>query len=134
MTKAAKGEGEKGRSVSQRLKKLAEEKLVERFQLPRERAHRYSLSSKGRQILTARDRLPSPKTKSKNTGGPSRRRRSERQRHEDLVSEFIAMHMGVGIPSATGERHWEHLGDGGISPDALVFLVNTPFGPVWCYV
>ena len=40
----------------------------------------------------------------------------------------------LGIPAATGDRHWEHLGDGGIAPDGMVFLVDTPFGPVWCYV
>ena len=134
MIQQALGEGASGRAVYRRVNKMCREELVERSQLPRERAYRYSLSSKGRQILTARDRLPSPKAKSKNNVGRSRSRRSGRQRHEDLVSGFMAMHMGVGIPAATGERHWEHLGDGGIAPDVLVFLVNTPFGPVWCYV
>ena len=133
MIQQALGEGASGRAVYRRVSKLCQEELVERSQMPRERAYRYSLSSKGRQILTARDRLPSPKTRSKNNGGPGRSRRSGRQRHEDLVSGFMARHMGVGIPAATGERHWEHLGDGGIAPDVMVHLA-TPFGPVWCYV
>ena len=133
MIQQALGEGASGRAVYRRVSKLCQEELVERLQLPRERAYRYSLSSKGRQMLIARDRLPSPKTRSKNNVGRSRSRRSGRQRHEDLVSGFMARHMGVGIPAATGERHWEHLGDGGIAPDAMVHLA-TPFGPVWCYV
>ena len=134
MIQQALGEGANGRAVYRRVSKMCQEELAERFQLPRERAYRYSLSSKGRQMLIARDRLPSSKTRSKNNVGRSRRRRSGRQSHEDLVSEFIAMHMGVGVPAATGERHWEHLGDGGIAPDAMVFLADTPFGPVWGYV
>ena len=47
---------------------------------------------------------------------------------------FIGRFLGAGLPAAAGWRSWEHLGgSGGISPDGLVFLERSPFGPTWAY-
>ena len=35
---------------------------------------------------------------------------------------------------ATGERSWEHMGDGAIAPDIVGFLDSDLFGPTWIYV
>ncbi len=50
---------------------------------------------------------------------------------EDLLGHFIAR----GCPVANGPRHTEHLGaHGGIAPDAMVHLTESPCGPGWHYV
>ena len=47
---------------------------------------------------------------------------------------FIGHFLAVGLPAAAGWRSWEHLGgSGGISPDGLVFMERSPFGPTWAY-
>ena len=50
---------------------------------------------------------------------------------EDLLGHFIAR----GCPVANGPRHTEHLGaHGGIAPDAMVRLTESPYGSGWHYV
>ena len=134
MVQLALGENSEGRAVYHRLVRLCEEELASRMQSPGERGFRYGLSSQGRHLLRTRDGLPSRKGegrggKKKEGGNPRRNRR----RHEDLVSRLVAMHMGAGLPAATGERHWEHLGDAGIAPDAIVCMMGGPWGPTWAY-
>ena len=36
--------------------------------------------------------------------------------------------------SPSGQRSWEHLGDGGIAPDAMAYIAASPYGPGWFYV
>ena len=137
MVQLAMGEKPKGRAVYRRLVRLCEAELASRTQAPGERGFRYDLSSEGRHALRTRDGLPSPRgdgrggKKKEEKGNP--RSRHNRRRHEDLVSRLVAMHMGAGLPAATGERHWEHLGDAGIAPDAIVFVMGGPWGPTWAY-
>ena len=134
MARLALGEKPAGRAVYRRLVRLCEEELVIRTQSPKERGFRYGLSSLGKYTLRTRDGLSSPrgsgKGGKKKEGGNPRR---DRRRHEDLVSRFVAMHMGAGLPAATGERHWEHFGDAGMAPDAIVFVMGGPWGPTWAY-
>ena len=56
-------------------------------------------------------------------------------KHEDGVMEVMGLFMDRGVPCASGWRSWEHLGGGGgISPDGIVYLEVSPFGPGWHYV
>ena len=49
----------------------------------------------------------------------------------DLVFRFV----GAGRTVAAGWRDWETMGaDGGIDPDAMVLLRQSPYGPGWHYV
>ena len=38
-----------------------------------------------------------------------------------------------GLPVAAGWRSWEQLKASGISPDGMVFLERSPYGPTWAY-
>ena len=51
---------------------------------------------------------------------------------KDLVLPFII----AGNRTACGIRSWEDMGKegGGIKPDAMILLLDTPFGPGWVYV
>ena len=44
-------------------------------------------------------------------------------------SHFLAR----GLPVAAGWRSWEQLKATGISPDGMVFLERSPYGPTWAY-
>ena len=44
-------------------------------------------------------------------------------------SHFLAR----GLPVAAGWRSWEQLKASGISPDGMVFLERSPYGPTWAY-
>ena len=44
-------------------------------------------------------------------------------------SHFLAR----GLPVAAGWRSWEQLKESGISPDGMVFLERSPYGPTWAY-
>ena len=49
----------------------------------------------------------------------------------DVMSDFISAH----LPTAAGWRDSENLGaDGGIAPDGLVYLNESPYGAGWHYV
>ena len=72
--------------------------------------------------------------------------------HEDVVRYLAMLFLAAGIPTACGYRSTEGLGEGstedmgegstedmgeeggGIAPDLMVFLENSPFGPSWFYV
>ena len=48
-----------------------------------------------------------------------------------MVQQFAA----AGLVIAAGWRDWEDLGEGGgIAPDAMGFLQDSPFGPTWAYI
>lgn len=133
--KHALGETPQSRSAQNRLKKMQEEQLVERVRLPKAKGYRYTLTSKGMDILVKADRVVSPpRKKKKPKGSPGGRRRGSRQTHEDQLTWLLACLMRAGVPVATGERSWEHLGDGGISPDAMAYFADSPYGAVWFYV
>ena len=57
------------------------------------------------------------------------------QAHEDGLMSMMSEFMKSGFPVAAGWRSWEHLGrGGGISPDGMVLLEQSPYGPGWHYV
>ena len=43
------------------------------------------------------------------------------------IGDFLAR----GLPVAAGWRSWEQLKESGISPDGMVFLERSPYGPTW---
>ena len=45
------------------------------------------------------------------------------------IDHFLAR----GLPVAAGWRSWEQLKASGISPDGMVFLERSPYGPTWAY-
>ena len=139
----ALGEVDPGRAVVRRLTVLVKRGLVQRLQLGKERGHRYELSSRGRNHLILRDGVRSSAAKEKGkTSGASggkgkgkegRGRRGSRQTHEDRLTRLYVQLSSAGVPVATGERSWEHMGDGAIAPDIVGFLDSDVFGPTWIY-
>ena len=53
--------------------------------------------------------------------------------HEDGVMSCIGHFLARGLPVAAGWRSWEQLKASGISPDGMVFLERSPYGPTWAY-
>ena len=53
--------------------------------------------------------------------------------HEDGVISCISHFLARGLPVAAGWRSWEQLKASGISPDGMVFLERSPYGPTWAY-
>ena len=49
--------------------------------------------------------------------------------HEDGVMSCIGHFLARGLPVAAGWRSWEQLKASGISPDGMVFLERSPYGP-----
>ena len=140
MIREAMGEDDPHRSVHRRLKKMCDEELIEWTRIGRERGYRYCLSSKGMDLLVKRDRVESPKARVKSKAPKPgneegrKKRRGSRQTHEEGVSWLLAQLMRAGVPVASGQRSWEHLGDGGIAPDAMAYIAASPYGPGWFYV
>ena len=141
--RAALGEEDSGRAVVRRLAIMVKRGLLQRLRLGRERGQRYELSSRGRNHLVLRDRVRSSSTEGKRKrsgasngrgkGKEGRGRRGSRQIHEDRLTSLYIQLACAGAPVATGERSWEHMGDGAIAPDIIGFLDSDLFGPTWVY-
>ena len=55
--------------------------------------------------------------------------------HEDGLRDLLRPFVAKGCPVANGTRHTEHLGSqGGIAPDAMLYLTESPYGEGWHYV
>ena len=55
--------------------------------------------------------------------------------HEALLRGLLGEFARVGCDIACGDRSWEHLGgSGGLSPDGMVYLSESPYGTGWHYV
>ena len=98
-------------------------------------------TAKASRLRAAQDRI-SPSDARTRTGlsqwqGASKRRlrRTLSLRHEDGLREFLGPFMERGCPVVAGWRHMESLGDqGGIAPDAMLMLSESPYGAGWHYV
>ena len=53
--------------------------------------------------------------------------------HEDGVMSCIGHFLARGLLVAAGWRSWEQLKESGISPDGMVFLERSPYGPTRAY-
>ena len=57
------------------------------------------------------------------------------QKHEHGLLDLVGELMVAGYPVAPGWHAWEYLGDeGGIKPDAAVYLKDGPFGARWYHL
>lgn len=95
---------------------------------------RYSGSVKLRRLMAVLDRVK----RSSLPGGYGRSLGADErgiEAHEDGVLYVMSRFMEVGRASASGWRSWEHLGGGGgLAPDGMVELRQSPYGPGWHYV
>ena len=132
MGQLALGHGTGGRRALEACKWLAEHGLVERSQDGG--SYRYTLSPRGVDLVARRDRVNYGQSEARSKVA-SWQERPRLQPHEDGLMELMGQFMAAKLPVAAGWRSWEHLGSGGgISPDGLVYVGNSPYGPGWHYV
>lgn len=129
---AGVGESRKGRRVRKVLGELERTELVKRVWSPG--GYRYSIEEKGSRLLSGIERMrrdAMPVGYGRVLGLEER----GQDRHEDGVLQVMESFRLNGFAVAAGWRSWEHLGGGGgIAPDGMVYLEESPFGPGWCYV
>ena len=95
---------------------------------------RYSVSSRGVDVLRRRDRMSYVHANDKSQAW-SWLRRPRLQAHEEGVMSLMSEFMMAGLPVAAGWRSWEALGGGGgIAPDGMVRVSYGPYGAGWQYV
>ena len=126
------GEGTSGRRAQNSCLRLTDMGLLLRWRDGLE--YRYRLSPEGMKLLARMDRV--------NPEALWTRIQMDRwdnidgfEAHEygllDIMFQFVA----AGCPVAAGWRDWEPMGEGGgISPDGMVYLGHSPYGPGWHYV
>ena len=92
----------------------------------------YIATSKTLRAFAARDGVPARIRK----GARKKNLRGSRRlfRHEHGLKSQVKHLLAQGILAAHGDRSWENMGKegGGISPDAIVKLRESPHGPGWC--
>ena len=95
--------------------------------------YRYVLGRRGFDLLSRRDRTNvfRPRKDARGTVAPDERGLG---RHEYGLMSVVEGFLAGGLTVAAGWRSWEHLGTGGIAPDAMVWLSGSPYGPGWHYV
>lgn len=96
---------------------------------------RYVTTTRGVHTLSLRDRVhySDSKRRSESLSWIGRPRLRD---HEEGVMDVLGGFLEGGLPVAAGWRSWEYLGSGvgGIAPDGMVFLGQSPFGPTWAYL
>ncbi len=96
---------------------------------------RYMIASGGVNLLVRRDGVSATHLRERTHAGAWLDQIRNVRDHEDGVMALMCQFMAAGLPAAAGWRSWEHLGGGGgISPDGLVLLGQSPYGPGWHYV
>ena len=95
-------------------------------------SYRYSVCKKGFNFLALRDRVSNSRWPAGVRPLPVGHRL---QAHEGGVMNLMGQFAADGIPGAAGWRCWEHMGgSGGIAPDGLVYVEQSPYGPGWHYL
>ena len=125
-------EGQRGRNFYRLVKDLEGLGLVEKIVQGRE--VRLGVSRSGLHHLVLRDRvgydLVDGASVEEIVNGEYRIRS-----HEALLRGLMGEFARVGCDIACGDRSWEHMGSsGGLSPDGMVFLSDSPYGTGWHYV
>ena len=96
---------------------------------------RYVTTARGVNTLCLRDRVhySDSKRRSESLSWMGRPRLRD---HEDGVMNVLGQFLEGGLSVAAGWRSWEYLGPGvgGIAPDGMVQLEQSPFGPTWAYL
>ena len=132
MVRLALGEGPSGRRAQNGCIQLTDLGLLRRWR--QGTRFRYRLSWEGMKLLADLDRV-NPTHVWTRIQMDRWETIGKHQAHEygllDLVFQFVA----AGCQVAAGWRDWELLGaDGGIDPDAMVLLRQSPYGPGWHYI
>ena len=123
--------GDSNKTVYRGLAALLELRLVERFE-EHSRYH-YGLTNRARSMLAGRDRTSYQRAFTK-VDHTSWLHKPKLRHHESGVMAFLGAATNSGIPVAAGWRSWEPMGkSGGIAPDGLVYLKQSPFGSGWHY-
>ena len=126
--KKARGEGVVGRTTQRALTNLHAARLV--LQRGVKRSYTYFPSNRALEQLRLRDGVGAGQG-----GQTSEQLRNRLLRHETGMKEAMLPFIAAGYKVACGTRSWEDMGQegGGISPDAMVRLNETPFGAGWFY-
>ena len=131
MARQALREDSQGRSAQRSCRILTEWGLIGRSQGRGKRRH--MTTTRGVDCIARRDRVHFAHCRDR-IDSLSWINRPSLRAHEDGIMSFIGHCLAAGIPVAAGWRSWEHLGgSGGISPDGMVFLEHSPYGPTWAY-
>ena len=126
--KEARGESPEGRTTQRALTSLRAAELIQRRGA--RRSYTYFPSNRALEQLRLRDGIGAGQG-----GQTSEQIRNRLLRHETGMKEAVLPFIAAGYEVACGTRSWEDMGQegGGISPDAMVRLNDTPFGPGWLY-
>ena len=126
--KEARGESPEGRTTQRALTRLLATGLIQRRGA--RRSYTYFPSNRALEQLRLRDGIGAGQG-----GQTSEQIRNRLLRHETGMKEAMLPFIAAGYEVACGTRSWEDMGQegGGISPDAMVRLNGTPFGPGWLY-
>ena len=120
------------REVQRACKALWEMGMVERGW--EDGMYRYAIGGKGFHLLARRDKVVNVMSQFKKYM-PGWMDRKNMKTHEQGVMELVGQFKEEGVPAAAGWRTWEHLGgNGGIAPDAMLYLRESPYGEGWHYV
>ena len=132
MGQSAVGESGADRGVQHCLALLRDWGLMKSWREGRKR--RFAVSCQAFKVWSTMDRTPCKDAwkhlEIKRWDDPSKV-----ARHEYGVLNLVAQLMAAGCPVGPGWHVWHHLGDeGGIKPDATVYLVSGPYGAGWYYI
>ena len=126
------GVGDVSRSVDPYLRILLAGGFIDRIWS--KEGYRYHVMPRGLDRLIRRDRVKYSDYKSR-AQASSWIKMPRLREHEDGVMSILSQFRVWDAPVASGWRSWEHLGgSGGIAPDGLVYLRESPYGPGWHYV
>ena len=137
--KAVLKEGEDQNRVRETCRRLAPAGLI--LRVGEGRNARYFATPKGLRLRAGQDRVHYSDAR-RRTGlsqwqeaSPTTLRHTVSAPHEDGLRDLLSHFIYGGCPVANGTRYTEHLGDqGGIAPDAVVRLTDSPYGPQWHFV
>ena len=117
------------------LKTLIDQGLLERLPGGKGGASRYGLTRQGVNDVRYRD-SGAVYTKSGSLAGKETLARRERiQAHEEGLMGLMSQFNQAGLMTAEGSRSWETISGGkALSPDGVVWLEESPYGPGWHYV
>ena len=122
-------ESRSSRWVQRRFESLQKAELISGKEAGR--GFRYSVRSKGFNLLALRDRVSNSRLPDGVRPVPvGPRLQDEEDGIMDLMGEFAA----AGVVGAAGWRCREYMGGEAIAPDGLVYLEHSPYGPGWHYL
>lgn len=92
--------------------------------------YRYVMGRRGLDLLSRRDGVNAFRQR-RTTRGVAVPDERNLGRHEYGLMSMVEGFLAGGLTVAAGWRASDHLGVGGIAPDAMVWLSSSPYGPGW---